>query len=253
MKFSKLNKKNVLMLLATAAVLIFLGDRVYKEYQLTGMFLNLYGEPEYMKVDPARPIDDQVRVLELAGRKFAIPLKYIDGVLDKGLVQDGINLKYVLPNYLSMWDLENRQEYLDLFHAGHTAHMLLLNQSAMPPLEVSAKNLFESYSKTVSIQQDDGLEGYNAYRILSHKEILYDQFYFEKSFDGVIIGYILCNAEDRVPKPGCSYSFVDKGIRYDIYFNAKNYLSSWKEQKLSAINFIDRYEIVSQSKSTKGE
>lgn len=242
-------KKRIWLGLAIAITLIF-GWGLYQLFlPETQDLLRMIQPPEYMKVDDSKPLKEQTRLVEIGGRRFNMPLMYIDGGLDKGIVQDGMNLKYVLPDYRSLYDLKDREEYLKEFYAGHTAHMLLLPQSSMPAIEISANNILNGYSKHEYVGKVDSLEKYNGYFLNGDKLELYDEFYLEKSKSGEIIGFLQCSPASRVPKPGCNYRFVDKNIRYDIRLNTKNYFSKWREQKQSAIQFIDSFEVKPEQKN----
>lgn len=247
----KVQMKNRIWPTLIVAIAIILGWGIHQFYlPETQMLLKLVERPEYMKVDERKPLKDQTRLVEIGGRRFNVPLMYIDGGLDEGVVQRGMNLICFLPDCRSLWELKNREEYLKEFDRGHAVYMLIIAQSTMPPIEISATNILNGYSKKEYVGKVDGLEKYNGYFLNNGNLELYDEFYLEKSKDNKVIGFVDCSPQSRVPNPGCNHHFIDKSLRYDIHYNTKNYFSQWQEQKQKAIKFIDSFEAKSEQKKT---
>lgn len=236
-------KKRILFLVG-ALIVIVLAWGIY-QFNLpeTQALLKLYGPPEYTKVDMSQSWKGQVRPVEVGGRQFNIPRAYIDGALDKGLVQDGVNLKYVFPDYQPLLSLKNKEEYLKEFNAGHIAFMLIEPQSRYVwGIDKSASALLDSYSEGKHVGVENDLDRYDGYRRNVDKLEFYDKFYLEKSDDGTVIGFIICTAEWRVPAPGCNHQFIDENVRYNIHYRIA-YFPQWKKMKNDAIKFINAFEV----------
>lgn len=201
------------------------------------------GKPEYMKLYSSKLGQEQRRLVEIGNRKFDLPLKYVDGQLNPNMKQSGVNFKYVLPDFKSLWDLRDREEYLRLFNEGKESYLLVQPSDAMPSIAVSASNLLKAYAQYQPIGMEGDLEKYEGYRIRKGKLILQEYFFLEKDLSGEIIGYIKCKVEETVASPGCSHNFVDASLRYNVYYNKKNYFQSWKKQKEKVVNFINNLEV----------
>lgn len=242
MKQKNLKIISIIILIAGC---IFLAKE-YFSYE-TQMLIHLYGPPDYMKVDGSKPLKEQTRLVQLGDRQFAIPLMYIDSRLGKDLVQRGVNLKYISPGFKSVWDLKDKQEYRQLFKDGYVDYMLISPQSRFViNIDQSAENLLKSYTEARDDGYEYGLKKYLGYRLKVDQKFLYDEFYLEEDEHKNVIGYIMCDPDERVPKPGCSHNFVDKGIRYHINYNKKNFFKEWRSQKQNTITFIDSFEVKSE-------
>lgn len=200
------------------------------------------GDPEYLKINTHRPLESQTSTVVLGQRKLKVPLMYIDGQLDKGEVQDGINLKYVLPDFSSILEFRTKVEFDQAFKAGRFAHMLLLPVGFRPSPPQVVENIKKYNRMDHYGGKEFGLEKYIDTGSLDAKKHRGHDTYLELK-DGIVQSFITCTPEKLVPAPQCSHHFEDKGILYEISYNRANYLLTWQEQRQKAIEFVDSFEI----------
>jgi hypothetical protein len=97
----KPSKRSVILFTSVLVVVLATLFVLYKNSQ-PKTWADVLGRPEYSKVNMNKPLREQTRTVRIAGRTFRIPLMYISGPLDNGIDQNGVNLKYVLPDYSSI-------------------------------------------------------------------------------------------------------------------------------------------------------
>ena len=212
------------------------------------------GAPAYKSVDPAKPLHEQTSVFETAGRVFEMPIVYIQSNLaGKRQQPDGVNLIYVLPEYKTRADFASRQEYEHTRKAGHFGHMLIEPEAVRPSFDVMVANMQHSVTKVETAGISHGLEREHWYRQYGEKlEFTYDVF-LEKNAAGHVVSWIECSTEDSAVVPHCSHKFRDKALLYSIHYHKANYLDAWREQRVSAIKFIDSFEIKNKTNNQKKE
>ena len=205
------------------------------------------GKPAYKSVDPNKPWQDQKNIVEIAGRTFEIPTVYIDSNLGGKREQpEGIILIYVLPEFTSRVDFQDRQKYNAAFKQQRFAHMLIEPKSARPSLSIQVENLRKNMlAKETFIGKSDGLEKFLWYLGSPSGPKLWAETYLEKNTKGEIVSFIQCSSTEQISVrfPGCSHKFMDKGFIYDLYYNQKNYFPTWREQRRKAVEFINNFEI----------
>lgn len=205
-----------------------------------------FGTPEYTKVDTKKPLEEQTRRLQIAGRTFDIPMVYIGSQPDKGLVQkDGVILEYVLPDFKSKLEFPNRDAYKRAFKAGRFGQMLIEPEARRPSFDVMVKNLRRNLIKEEYIGVHDRLEYYRWYRGTVENPIHYYDMYLEQDDGGRIMSYIECSTMARgahMRRTGCSHKFRDKHLLYYVSYNKDNYFPEWHEQRGKAIEFVDSFE-----------
>jgi hypothetical protein len=212
---------------------------------------------EYRNLKPNKPIKDQTKLVRIGGRSFMFPIAYIQDSLDRKVDHDGLNLLYVLPDYKSQFDFNSREDLESQRIQGFTAHMLIYSLKPKdeyytpPPVHIILERRKQWGEMKQFKGKYDSLEIYSSPTETQHANPrIYKDLYIEKE-NGKATGMIECHKDEDGPVPGCSYFFDDKGLRYKIYFNKKNFLPKWREQKQSAIKFIDQFEIKSNQESVK--
>ena len=212
------------------------------------------GSPEMSKVDPNKPLREQTRIFELAGRRFEIPIMYIDGRPKPGEYQESMLLEVIWPEVRSIWELKDRTEYNLIRKKEHRFGWILLHPaSTRPPIETQIANLKRNIRKIDFVQSRDGLEEYLWYRGTPESPEPWYEMYFEKDTRGNIISYIDCSPKERGLYPRCSDKFIEGGLIYQISYNKAAFFSEWRQQRQRAIDFMNSFEIHSQKASTKEE
>ena len=201
------------------------------------------GEPEAAKVDMKEPLREQSRIIKIGERTFKIPLMYVDGQLDKGIKQDGINLKYVLPDYTSVLEFKNKEEYQRAFEEHRFAIMLVKPSSSKLSLAKMVQNHQENEELTKYRGLEYGLERYSDFDSPKHLGIQWDDTYLEKDKAGNIISFLRCSPDGKDPIPGCSHYFVDKNIFIKVHYNKEKYLKNWRDMQAGAIAFMGSFEM----------
>ena len=198
--------------------------------------------PEHMKVDESKPLREQARVIEFAGRMFEIPIMYLDTPLDKGVKQDGLLLEVIWPDMRSIYELKDRAEYERIWRVEKRRGWILLEPAAVrPTLDVQVGNMKDSLIKFESAGNFEGLEKYLWYRGTVTSPALRYEVYLEKGRDGYIVTYINCSRAPSAKFPTCGHKFIHKGIIYDLSYNEAVFLSDWREQQRRAIDFMESF------------
>lgn len=204
-----------------------------------------FGTPEYKSVDMRKPLDEQNRTVEIAGRTLDIQKVYIGNALDKGVVQDGIVLEYVLPEYTSKFHLRTKSAYKEAFNAQRFGHMLIEPEAPRPSFDTMIENRRRHIPKEEHAGAHDGLEHYKWFAKRPEGLIYYYDIYLEKDAGGKIVSFIECAGPEKpgLRFPHCTHKFRDKALLYTLTYNKKNYFAEWREQRRKAIEFIDAFEV----------
>lgn len=221
------------------------GYLVYLDQRAPKTLQDYFGVPEYESVDPKQPLNQQTATVQIGERTFKIPSIYIQTDLRGQHQQDGLNLLYVLPDFTSMIDFKNRQEYYKADKQRRFAHMQIQRLGIKAPLEIALRNHRNSLSALEKGDDFKGLEKEIWYRKNNNnKDIPDSEVFIEKNTSGEVVSYIDCSTYESGSKfPGCSHRFFDKNLYYAASFNKEKYLPSWREHKKKAIAFIDQFEI----------
>lgn len=191
---------------------------------------------------PEAPVQgSNVAVVKIADRQFNIPHVYIDGGQNLDVINDSVVLVYTLPNFKpEPHEVDVRKEAII---SGALRGMLLENAFERPPIGLMVSNRMQGVD-VFSKEPGDfyGLEKYTAPKpqgAYAHKP---DDMFIERDVSGNVVSFLNCSplGKDRVP--GCRHTFTDKGVLYRIRWNLSD-LKSWREQKTSAIKFIDNFEV----------
>lgn len=190
---------------------------------------------------------DAARVI-IAGRTFKVPKSYFnDGIADGRDIESAL-LEYSLPGFEPLPPHpQYRKERQELINEGRMRGMLLENASKRPSFDIAVKN---HMSSTNFIKEKNAVYGLEKYVHLTPKPIssdraytpyLEDDFFIEKNPDDSIKSYLRCSPPGKDKVPSCKHRFIDKGLLYDISWKISE-LPNWKEQRDSAIQFIDSLE-----------
>lgn len=202
----------------------------------------IFGQPEYTKIDPRKPLESQTRTFVLGNRRFRMPLMYLKSQFATGEVQNAMIVQYVLPDFTSLIQFKSEGEFQKAFKAGRFVFLLLEPESKRP----SPAEMVEATRNFSSMQNYVGKEfGLEKYTNKPHPKSGYqkDDIYVEKDDAGIVVSFISCIPEGSTPVTLCTHRFRHNGLLYDMSYNKTNYFSNWSGQRDNATRFIDSYEI----------
>lgn len=205
----------------------------------------MLGPPASVQVDESKPLREQTARVELGNRVFHIPLMYVDSNPAPGNVyKDSILLEVIWPEMRSIHELQNRQEYEQIWKKEHRLGWILLEPlHARPTLDQQVSNMQESMTKIEQVQPYGILEKYLWYRGTEQSPELRHEVYLERGRSGHIINYIDCRHGPSSRFPVCSHKFVEDGLMFKISYNEATFLAQWQEQRQRAINFLRSFEL----------
>ncbi len=199
------------------------------------------------KVDPKKPLDEQTRIFEIAGRRFEIPLMYIDGWPEPGEQQESILLEVIWPEMTSIWELENRAEYDRVTKKERRIGWILLSDpSRKKSVSDQVSGLRRRLIKEESLGVHDGLERHYWYHKRPDGPKLWYDAHLERDAEGNIISFIDCSPIEKSKTPTCRHYFDSNGIKFKISYNRKTFFSDWRDQRERAINLVNSFEIKSK-------
>jgi hypothetical protein len=203
------------------------------------------GPPASIQVDETKPLREQTARVELGHRAFNIPLMFIDSSpAPDNVYKDSILLEVIWPEMRSIHELNNRQEYEQIWKKEHRLGWLLLElASARPSLDQMIEYNNETHAKTEHVEDRDGLEMYRWYHANLNDWELSDEVYLQRDATGRVITYIRCDAPNRNRFPRCDHRFVDEGILYDVSYTKGSFFSQWRQQQHRAIGFMRSFEL----------
>jgi hypothetical protein len=203
-----------------------------------------------MKVDESKPLREQTRRIEIAGRKFDIPIMYMNGHPEKGEHQESLLLGVIWPDMKSIYELQNRDEYKKVtFEEKRRGDILLEPVANRPSFDVQISNREKNLTKLEYAGLEHGLKKYRHYHGTKEKPELWDEVYIQKDHSQHIIRFISCSAYKEAVTSVCVHKFINKNLIFDISYNKKNFFKDWKKQADRAVHFIDSFEV----KENKGE
>ena len=238
-----MNKKIITVLFALL-ILFVAGGYLFFQYTIPPKtFRDYFGMPEYMTVDPDKPLATQTSIVEIGERIFEIPTVYIQTNLEGKRKQDGVNLLYVYPDFTSRADFENKQEYEKAWNDRRLGSMSIQIAKKFPtPSQMIENN--RKFGQEIKFENiEHGLERHSSPKRDGKYAIEPDDTYLEKDENGTIISFLRCSKDGQKKFPGCRHKFVDKDMLYNISYNKEKFLPSWREHKEKAIEFIDSFEI----------
>lgn len=243
-----MNKRKILMVCVTLSLILALTPLIFPKTNQPITWKDALPKPEHTKVDETKPLREQTRTIELAGRTFTVPLMYVDGALKPGVKQDSLLLEVIWPDMRSIYELKDKAEYEKVWKHEHRLGWILLEPATNRPfLDVQVNNMQNSMTKFEAVGKSNGLDKYLWYRGLPDKPELQHEVYLEKSDDGKITNYIDCSRGPSVKFPSCSHKFVHHQIIYKISYNESAFLQIWQQQQQKAIDFIDSFETKNQN------
>lgn len=181
-------------------------------------------------------------ILEIAGRKFEIPMAYVDGKFVNGYKKDSVVLEYVLPDFKSKKEYTKEERMKEIL-AGNVSSMLLEDASQKPSFDEVTHWRKETKQIVDFEQKIYGLDKYTAPKPEGKYATKPDDTYIETLPDGKIKGYLMCSPPDKDKVPGCKYAFIDKDVLYRIRIPLRE-LKNWRQQQSAAIKFIDNFELI---------
>lgn len=203
------------------------------------------GPPASIQVDETNPLREQTARVELGHRAFNIPLMFIDSSpAPDNVYKDSILLEVIWPEMRSIHELNNRQEYEQIWKKEHRLGWILLEPfQARPTLDRQVSNMQESMTKVEQVPPYGTLEKYLWYRGTKQLPELSHEVYLERDRSGHIINYIDCRRGASSRFPVCSHKFVEDGLIFKISYNEVTFLGQWREQRQRAINFLRNFEL----------
>lgn len=199
--------------------------------------------PESYKVDESKPLRAQTRTFELAGRTFVIPIMYIDGNPKPGVHQDDMLLKVIWPDMRSIYELNNREEYLQVHGKERRIGWILLERAATrPSLDVQIASRRQYLEKEEADGTVNGLEKYLWYNGSPAGPELWSEMYIERDNAGHIISSNECRKGPGVVIQMCTARFIDGGLLYDISYSKAAFFAEWRLQRDRAVNFMASME-----------
>lgn len=204
--------------------------------------------PEYAKLDEHKLLNEQTRTIEVGGRTFKIPLKYVE-VLDKrGTHQNGLLLKVIWPDIQSFPDINSKDEYDRVWNERRFGNINLSPASGHPSIDQMMTNREHNSPEYRFVRQTNGLEEYTFYQKIKGSPELTLEVYMEKNATGAVVGFIDCR--ESFPGfakyyPVCEQHFVDEGLHYVISYNQANFFADWRKQRQRAVAFVNGVEMKS--------
>lgn len=201
--------------------------------------------PDYYWLKSKDEIYSKKGIISIAGREFEIPISYVQGRFENGRIEGSVNLLYVLPDFKSRQENFDENTRKNLLKEGYYGGMLLQDASKRPNVSKMIEFRRKGVVKEVPTGRQYGLEVFKWYEERPSGLYLYSTVYEEKRGDEEIIGFIECTSKDRgahVISPSCRHVFTNNELLYDIYYDENIYLSEWKKQKESAIQFVESFE-----------
>lgn len=201
--------------------------------------------PDYAHLDNYDEIYSKVGRLEIGGRKFAIPISYIEGRLEEGRKKDSVFLTYILPDYRSKLEITDKEERLKFFNEGRYGALLLQEEVREDTFEKLIERRKRDLIKSENAEKEYDLSYEKWYRGTQSDPLLYYEVYHDGSAHKAIQNFIVCMplTVPGVVRSSCSHEFIDKGLLYKITYNRDRYFSFWSDQRKTAIEFIDGFEI----------
>ncbi|MBL4803963.1 MAG: hypothetical protein JKY71_03785 [Alphaproteobacteria bacterium] len=207
--------------------------------------------PDYFYLESKGQIYTKTGIIEIAGRKFEIPISYVQGNFESGKIEGSVVIRYVLPDYKSLLEFPpGTPEKAEIVKKGLRGSMLLEASAARPSFDKMINNLKENRGNRLGQFQEE-IYGLHKYAVLDWKGRMAKRphdTYIEKDKGGEILSFIQCTPPNSVPVPSCSHRFRDKELLYKITWPVRE-LPNWKAQKYKATAFIDSFEIKPTAKS----
>lgn len=247
-KINRYIRRNILLILVVVASFLAIAAGALRSSSQPTTWKDVLPQPEHTKVDERKPLHEQTRIVELAGRTFEIPVMYFDTALDPGVKQDALLLEVIWPEMRSTYELKDKAEYDRIRKTEHRLGWILLHpSSARPPLNVQLGNMQNFVANVEYMGKSNGVERQFWYVGTPQGIKRQHEVFIEHDQSGTVISYIDCDSDERGLYPRCSHKFVDGGIMYEISYNKATFLEQWREHRNRAIGFMHKYEISNTS------
>jgi len=221
------------------------------------VYPTLIPPPSYW-VDEDKPLREQTRDVEIAGKHLRIPLMYFNSRPDPGLRQDALLLRVIWPDMRALHELKDRAEYERIWKQERRLGNILLElPNKKTPFNKLKAITEDSLTKFERLPNAYGLEAWLYYRGQAISPEPWEEAYVERDAHGDIVTFIFCAAKDDFRAhpvrlyPTCSHRFFDDGIYYKISYNKEAFFADWKKQQQRAIAFVRAFEI-QENTSPKG-
>ncbi|MCG8317111.1 MAG: hypothetical protein MI976_28155 [Pseudomonadales bacterium] len=234
-----MTKKKKILLSIVVCFLLSIGGGAY--YFATNYKTLLY--PTLIPPAWEFPWSPKVAKIDIAGRHFEIPIKYVQSYGTGNTGTQSALLLYMLPDYRAKSDFTTERDWLVEFRLRQGSSMLVEDASVRPPIDVMIQN--RKRTVIVEFRENEGfdiLEHQDWYRMVKGVKTQSDEIYLEHAPDGKILSFIDCHVYREGTFPQCSHKFIDKGVLYHISYNKERYLKDWNARRDSAIQFFESFE-----------
>ena len=204
----------------------------------------MLGPPASIQVDETKPLREQTARVELGHRAFDIPLMFIDSSPAPGNVyKDSILLEVIWPEMRSIHELNNRQEYDQIWKKEHRLGWIHVETaSSKPSLDRMIDNNNATHAKTEHVGRVYGLDMYRWYHAKADQFVLAGEVFLQRDAQGHIVTYIRCDPSDHGIVPQCDHRFVDNEILYNLSYTRSLFVVEWRKQQQRAIDFLLNFE-----------
>lgn len=193
----------------------------------------------------AEDADEQSATVEIGGRTFEIPLTYTPTDVSSKRNHSAIYFYSSVPRDIPRGELSDSPAFEET--RGNTQfNDISIRQSASEP---ALNEIVESRKKFVPkiepASRFAGLDVERWYHMRDEEYVLHAQVYLARDASGHLTDVMICSPQSHpfVRSPHCAHKFRDKGLLYSITYDQANHLRAWREQKKSAIHFIDSLEL----------
>jgi hypothetical protein len=203
----------------------------------------LSGPAEHTKLDRSKSLRGQTRLFELAGRRYEIPMMYIDGAPKPGEHQDSMLLEVIWPDMGSTNALPTRADYERIRSERRIGWILVESDTRWKPIAEQIASRKQLLTRVDALGKHDGLDAYLWYHGTKESPEAWYQIFIEKDAEGREISFIDCDPPERAKFPNCGDRFSNNGLRYKITYNKAAFFADWRLQRQRAIDFMRSLEL----------
>lgn len=216
---------------------------VYVYYNAEKYLHPLLIPPDYYWQTNSEDIYSKTGILEIAEREFEIPVAYVNGRFINGQKEGTIFMSYILPDFKSKLEMENKDELYKKQLDGFTGAMLLEESAIRPSFKTMIENRKRNLKKSEVAGIVNGLKHEKWFRGTEEEPILYYDIFIELNNKNKIVSFIECTPETKAASPRCSHRFRNNSLLYQVSYSRSRYFPDWKNQRLKAIEFLESMEI----------
>jgi len=238
-----------------AILFVLIGGTLYLYANLEKYVQPRFVPPASVWVDEDKPLHEQTAIAQIGGRKFQIPLMYIENKKPlNGVFKEDILLEVVWPEIKSIYELKDRAEYDRITRKEHKRGWILMESASLrPSLDAQIENRRKYLAKEESAGSFEGLEKYLWFNPSPQGPQLHDEVYLEKDASGHILTRIECHPDAMGKFPQCQQKFIDNGVIFELIYNKRAFLVEWREQRERAVQFLRSMEIVANNPNSEGK